>query len=128
MTDIEKMIEEIRKLYSNIAYEEIDAHLVFLCHPDTIKIIDVALQEAGIKLREDYIHFYESNYYEPGDVYMVSDRKIKRKILKQHGIKVQGDEYVIYKTYYNYDVSGSRIDTTISYSTRTNGDGLYTWR
>ena len=120
MTDIEKMIEEIKEFNKRIAYSELDSHLVFMCHPDTRKIIDTAFKEVGLTMDDEFVHVYESIYYTPGDVYNVTDKKLKRQILKQHGIKVQDDEYIMYKTYFNSD--GNMNTTTINYiyTTRTN--------
>lgn len=105
MTDIEKVIEKIKELNNSIAYEEINAHLVCMCHFDTVRIIEAALKEAGIELRKDYVHFYASDYYIPGDIYIVTDKKLKREILKQHGIKIYDRESMYYD--YNYSTNFS---------------------
>ena len=130
MTDIELMIEEIKEFNKNLKYEEIDAHLVFMCHPDTKKLIKTAFAENKITINKEFVHIYESNYYSPGDIYKVTDNKVKRRILKQHGLKVQGEEYTIYKTYYNYDINTVNITTTYATtSTSSNSTGsIYGWR
>lgn len=120
VTDIEKMLEEIKEFNKRIAYLELDSHLVFMCHPDTKKIVNTALKELNVPMDDEHIHIYESNYYSPGDVYMVTDRKLKRQILKQHGIKVQGDEYIMYKTYFNSDGNMNTTTINYTYTTRTN--------
>ena len=126
MTDIEKMIEEIKKHNEKVAYSELESHLVFMCHPDTRKIIDTAFKEVGLTIDDKFVHVYESNYYTPGDVYNVTDKKLKRQILKQHGIKVQGDEYIMYKTYFNGD--GNMNTTTINYTyTIKTNNGFNYW-
>ena len=125
MTDIEKMMKEIKEFNKRIAYSELDSHLVFMCHSDTRKIIDTAFKEIGLIIDDKNVHIYESNYYTPGDVYMVTDRKLKRQILKQHGIKVQGDEYMVYKTYFNSDGNMNTTTINYTYTTRTNNEFNY---
>jgi hypothetical protein len=120
MTDIEKMIKEIKSFNKKLKYEELESHLVFMCHPDTKKIINTALQEAGITIDDNYIHIYESNYYTPGDVYMVTDNKYKKKILNQHGIEIKA--MYSYKISYRYDDSYN-----INYVTYSNENDYYTW-
>jgi hypothetical protein len=127
VTDIEKTIEEIKKLQqNNTITTEINEHLVFLCNSNTEKIIQEALKENGLQIDKDKIHIFVSEYYGPGDVYNVTDKKLKRKILKQHGIEIQEKEYLEFKTYYTYDC-GTNNSYTINYTT-TNDSGFYSWR
>ena len=127
MTDIELTIEEIKKLQqNNTITTEINEHLVFLCHSNTEKIIQEALKENGLQIDKSKIHIFISEYYEPGDVYNVTDKKLKRKILKQHGIEIQEKEYFEFKTYYTYDCGTKYVTNTIHYTT-TNGNSYYSW-
>lgn len=128
MTDIEIMIEEIKKFQSKLRIEEIDSHLVFMCHPDTKKLIKTAFIENKITINREFVHIYESKYYTPGDVYNVTDRKLKREILKQHGVQLEGEEYTVYTTYYSYDPNINATTITYNYQTSSstnNGSSLF---
>lgn len=88
MTDIEKTIKEIREFNEKPACSVLGSYLVFMCHPDTKKVINIALKEEGLIIDDKHVHFFESNYYAPGDVYLVSDDKLKKQLLKQRDINI----------------------------------------
>lgn len=110
MTDIEMMIDEIKKFQekshnvTNLNKE--DEHLIFMCHQNTEKIIYDAIKENGLEIDNKYIHIFTSNYYKPGEVYHVMDKKIKNMLLvSKNIIKPIQENYVTFTT--NYTVNGN---------------------
>ena len=134
MTDIEKMLEEIKKFQEkqrdirtiNYGTDEVDNHLVFMCHSNTVRIVETALKEAQVQNRDKEIHVFASDYYTPGEVYMVKDKKIKRLMLMGKGIikKPEKQEYTIYSNYTNYNNYTNNY--TITFTNTPYSDGL--WR
>jgi hypothetical protein len=134
MTDIEVMIKEIKEFQDKPITKdvlEVDAHLVFMCHPDTKKLVRTALIENKIDINREFVHIYESKYYTPGDIYTVTDKKIKRKILRQHGVKLKDQTIVTYDDYYTtyYTTTTNISNATINYTTSSTSTGsMYGWR
>lgn len=113
MTDIEMVIDEIKKFQEkqhNVTnINEDSEHLVFLCHQNTEKIVHDAIKENGLEIDNKYIHIFVSNYYSPGEVYLVMDKKVKRMILiAKKIINPVKEKEITFSTNYtvNYTING----------------------
>jgi hypothetical protein len=92
MTDIEKALNEIKIFLGKNNPENntmaVDDCLVLMCNFNTKKIIDMALNKEKITIDNKNIYIFASKYYAHGDIYIVEDKDLKYKILKQYGIQV----------------------------------------
>lgn len=129
MTDIEMMIDEIKKFQekshnvTNLNKE--DEHLVFMCHQSTEKIIYDAIRENGLEIDDKYIHIFASDYYRPGEVYHVMDKKMKRLILIAKKVITPMKENTMYFTT-NYTTNGN-YNYNYTYTTITRPGGFDYW-
>ena len=124
------MIEEIKKFQEkshNVTnINEEDEHLLFMCHYNTEKIVHDAIKEHGLEIDSKYIHIFASDYYRPGEVYHVIDKKIKRLMLIARKVIDPSKDNTISLTT-NYNINGYSNISYYTYTTISKPGNMNIW-